>query len=247
VFRQNAWKDWLEKIELEERFNVSSVQVYSVDKMGPSIGFIKFNANIQTSEGQRLPGICFMRGASVGVLVLLIDANARETYVAVLRLPRVPIATFESFELPAGIVKDEGPLAAATGVMMEKLGFEFLLENPLINLNAAFYGKDSLKPIYLSTGGSDEGMVFFACETLLSSEQIASIKKDLNQHKDIKAIHLIPFDQVLTQSQDSKLWIAMNMYSNLMRRNGLEPGKDIAQSLTSLKKFDSFSSLAKFN
>jgi hypothetical protein len=49
----------------------SKVNIQSVDMFGPRIGFIKLKADITNKAGQFCPGICFLRGGAVAVLVIL--------------------------------------------------------------------------------------------------------------------------------------------------------------------------------
>src|SRR2546429_3728622 len=53
-------------------FALKSITVQSVDFFGPNrIGFLKLKARIENENNQSLPGICFLRGGSVAVLVIL--------------------------------------------------------------------------------------------------------------------------------------------------------------------------------
>lgn len=73
----NTWVERCEKEEDGKRIELHSVEIQHVDMFGPRVGFIKINANSTLVDGSsntnnRLPGICFLRGGSVSILLALI-------------------------------------------------------------------------------------------------------------------------------------------------------------------------------
>ncbi len=77
-----------------------------MDYFGPRIGFLKFKLDARwVSDGSSLPGIVFMRGNAVAVLVLLRPEEGldEEPLIVMVRQPRIPAATLDSWEMPAGI------------------------------------------------------------------------------------------------------------------------------------------------
>jgi ADP-sugar diphosphatase len=68
---------------------------------GPRVGFIKFRADVVNEVGGFLPGIVFMRGGAVTMLVILQCEG--EDYSIITLQPRVPAGKFLFPELPAGI------------------------------------------------------------------------------------------------------------------------------------------------
>jgi len=63
--------DWLTQVTQDKRFVVKKIHIQGVDFFGPRVGFIKFKADIFDDTGKFLPGVVFMRGGAVGILVIL--------------------------------------------------------------------------------------------------------------------------------------------------------------------------------
>ena len=81
-----VFKDWVASIEADERLFVTAVHIQNVDMFGPRVGFVKFTAAAKLVVGNSgdpnediidVPGIVFMRGGAVGVLVIL-ECDDRE-------------------------------------------------------------------------------------------------------------------------------------------------------------------------
>jgi len=74
------FKTWMTRCEQEKDgkyIDLHSVEIQHVDMFGPRVGFVKINAESYLVDGvtnhkHRLPGICFLRGGAVTVLVALI-------------------------------------------------------------------------------------------------------------------------------------------------------------------------------
>ncbi len=89
------------------------------------MGFLKLQADVANSAGEPLPGAVFLRGPSVGMLVMLIPDDVppaappqigkhagpcdeeEERYVILTIQPRVPAGSLAFAELPAGMVDDD--------------------------------------------------------------------------------------------------------------------------------------------
>jgi hypothetical protein len=75
-----VFKTWCKRCEVEKdgkRIELDSVEIQNVDMFGPRVGFLKIRADSTLVDGithhkHRLPGICFLRGGSVTILVALI-------------------------------------------------------------------------------------------------------------------------------------------------------------------------------
>ena len=83
---------------------------------GPRVGFIKFNADAEVN-GKWCPGIVFMRGASVAILVILRCGG--EEWVVLTKQPRMPIGMSSFPEIPAGMIDNSGTFGAAAKEMKE--------------------------------------------------------------------------------------------------------------------------------
>ena len=108
--RSVVFQDWADS--LPDGLDVESVHVQSVDLFGKPpkqrLGFVKFSASVKV-DGHPAPGIVFMRGGAVCVLMVL-ESEGRE-YALVTRQPRVPIASSGFDEIPAGMLDGSGAFA----------------------------------------------------------------------------------------------------------------------------------------
>ena len=66
---EQAFKEWCCNIDAE--LTVKKITVQSVDMFGPRVGFVKFKGDVTDDSGRNIPAIVFMRGASVGMLVVI--------------------------------------------------------------------------------------------------------------------------------------------------------------------------------
>jgi hypothetical protein len=80
ALESHLFKTWVARCEREKdgkRIDLHSVEIQHVDLFGSRVGFVKIHAESTLSDGitnnkSRLPGICFLRGGSVAVLMALI-------------------------------------------------------------------------------------------------------------------------------------------------------------------------------
>jgi 8-oxo-dGTP pyrophosphatase MutT (NUDIX family) len=159
--------------------------VQSYDLFGGNrVGFLKLRAEVTNSARESLPGAVFLRGPSVGMLVMLIpddgDASSRraegeeeERYVLLTVQARIPAGSLAFAELPAGMVDDDaseseqGKFAgAAAREIYEELGIE-IPASELVCLSDLATSGDNPSPrqgeeeglasaMYPSPGGCDE-------------------------------------------------------------------------------------------
>ena len=87
VLRCQNFINWTQKVDPE--LDVRSIDIQSVDYFGNGrIGFIKFKSLVykkSVPEGRHIPGIVFMRGPSVAILLVL-NCNGMK-YTIVTRQP----------------------------------------------------------------------------------------------------------------------------------------------------------------
>ena len=138
--------DWAAGLDAE--LAIQKVVVQSVDYFGPRVGFLKVEA-VALFNGVRVPGICFLRGGAVSILVLLKCEG--ETWVVCTRQPRVPVGRAALLELPAGMLDDSGAFAGvAAKELAEETGIRLRAED-LVDLSARALGLEEI------SGGSGSG------------------------------------------------------------------------------------------
>ncbi|KAI0458092.1 hypothetical protein F5B21DRAFT_500740 [Xylaria acuta] len=132
----------------DDPYALRSITVQSYDIWGGRrVGFLKLQTEVTNSAGESLPGAVFLRGPSVGMLVMLIPDDVppathsqpgkdgadgeEERYVLLTIQPRIPAGSLAFAELPAGMVEDdagesgEGRFAGtAAREIYEELGIE---------------------------------------------------------------------------------------------------------------------------
>ena len=171
-----------------EPYQLHSVAVLSTDMFGPRIGFMRIQADVRNSEDPKsaLPGIALLRGASVGMLVILtpddVAEDANERYAFLTIQPRIPGGSLAFAELPAGMADEEGNLKfVAVKELKEELGLTFNTQQ-LISLgefaeqasksNTSALSEDLPFAMFPSVGGSDEYVQLFATEIQVTRKQI---------------------------------------------------------------------------
>lgn len=100
------FRDWCST--MDPALRVHSVEVTDVDYFGPRVGFLKFRADVDF-HGVRIPGIVFLRGGAVAILVVVQCEG--EKYVVCCRQPRVPCGQSAFLEIPAGMLDGSGKFA----------------------------------------------------------------------------------------------------------------------------------------
>lgn len=108
-------------------YTLRSVTIQSVDYFGPNrIGFVKLFADVRNEKNASLPGIIFLRGGSVAILMILRPSDSRtERYVIMVEQPRIPVGSLTFMEIPAGILDSQGTFAGtAAKQIMKETGLE---------------------------------------------------------------------------------------------------------------------------
>lgn len=195
------WKETLQKnLELQyidkdhafsaDPYVLKRIEIQSVDYFSPTkIGFIKLKADIRNRENKALPGIAFLRGGSVAMLMVLRPVDSRdERWVVMTEQPRVPAGSLKFVEIPAGMLDDAGDFRGqAAKEIEEETGFK-LPKHELIDLTKLALSQsnpeseclmdESLQDaMYPSPGGSDEYIPILLWEKVLLSIRILGTKE----------------------------------------------------------------------
>lgn len=156
-----------------------------------------------TPEGEKIPPICFLKGLVVCVLVCLIDEATGERYNLLVKQRRIATGGF-IYEQVAGMVDgDDDPHAVAVREVAEETGLEVRPEQVIL-LNE--------KPLYPSTGTSDEALFYYYCELTMSREKIFSY--DANE-TGVEAEHEKIYTHVATFPEAKRLIENVNGVMNI--------------------------------
>jgi hypothetical protein len=244
-----AFKDWREKLKHELSlqknsdhpfheypYSLKSVKIQSVDLWGASpeeaAGFIKLKAKIENAKGSFLPGIAFLRGGSVAVLMILrpID-NPEERYVILTVQPRIPSGSLVFPEIPAGMLDRESHEIRVKAV--EEILDETAMRIPkdeLIDMTKLALEDASTKSLrdamYPSPGGSDEYISLLLWEKELSRMRIMDVRDQLtgNRHQgEMITLKLVKYEDLWKEgAKDGKTLAALALYEALIREGKLE-------------------------
>jgi len=208
----------------DPRFNVASVHLQSADMFGPRVGFLKFEAALTDPSGRKLPGIVFARGGSVAVAAVLICEGKAYTVLTV--QPRFATGVFEFKETCAGMLDGSGNFAGvAAKELKEELDIEVAADD-LTDLSslAGFPGG-----IYMSPGGCDETIRFFAFTRQVAREEMDAMNGRctgaLDENEQI-TLQIVPLEDLLTYP-DAKTLLA---YSLFQRFKDKVPGAEAIKS-----------------
>ncbi|KAJ1975336.1 hypothetical protein H4R34_004376 [Dimargaris verticillata] len=217
---------------------IDRIQVQSVDYFkNQQMGFVKFQvaASLRAS-GAPLPGVVFMRGGSVCILLVLSpsdptpSASESQEHVVLTVQPRLPIAHIQFAELPAGMLDGSGAfkgkaaqeLEEETGIKVQEHGLVDITELALGSPEAS--GQPS--GIYMSPGGCDEFMRILLCRKTMPRHQIEELRGQLTGlRKEGEAItlRLCPLKDLWRETRDAKALAAIALYQGLKAEGRLPP------------------------
>lgn len=156
--KMGAWLD-----RLSPDFNVEELFIDSIDLFGQHVGFVKFQAKV-TCKGVFVPGIVFMRGESVAVLIIL-SLNG-EKFILCTKQARFPVGDSGLLEIVAGMVDEDGNVLGAAAKELKEEANISVNVGELINLGF----------MYPSPGGSDERILLYAYEMIIDQEQFDQLQ-----------------------------------------------------------------------
>ncbi|PQE05653.1 NUDIX domain-containing protein [Rutstroemia sp. NJR-2017a BBW] len=212
-------------------YALRSIKIQSIDRWGQRIGFMKLSSEITNDKGEHLPGDIFLRGPSVGMMVIVQpddvkDADA-ERWVVMTVQPRPASGSLAFVELPAGMVDDGTFKGAAAREIQEELGWT-IPEDQLTNLSEAAIddkaneeGEVLPRAMFPSAGGCDEYIQIFLHEKKISRKELEETKGKLTgvrDHGEKITLKLVKLDELWKEgARDSKSLTAWALYDGLKR------------------------------
>jgi len=211
------FKDWCTRMAKDPKIKISDIHIQSLDMFGPRVGFIKFKAGA-TVDGKFVPGIVFMRGGAVAILVVLKNKDDGKYYTLIVRQPRIAIGKDNFPEIPAGMLDGEGNFGGvAAKEMKEETGLN-IKQDDLIDMTHLAYG-DQFPGMYPSCGGSDEFNRLFLYRKEMSADEINAMQGKLTgvaEEGEMIKLQIIPFDELWQISPDAKALAALCLHDNLI-------------------------------
>ncbi|KAI5795109.1 hypothetical protein EDC01DRAFT_615314 [Geopyxis carbonaria] len=214
----------------QEPYKLRSIDIQAVDFFGGGrIGFLKLTANIKNDAGASLPGIVFLRGGSVAILLVL-EVEGKpgdEPWVVLTVQPRIPAGQLEMVELPAGMIDDSGNFAGAAAMeIQEECGID-IPKDRLTDLTelalekfAVGCAEDVQAAVYPSPGGSDEFIKIFAYKHIVKPEKLHEWQGKLTGLRDEGekiTLKIVKLKDLWKESTDAKALSAIALYDGLKR------------------------------
>lgn len=201
---------------------------------GGRLGFVKLKANVSNGNGETLPGSVFLRGGSVGMLLILQPDDAppssEEGKRAILTVqPRIPAGSLAFPEIPAGMLDDSGTFAGAAAKEIHEETGLVIPQDELIDMSSLALqcvlesrGDDNeslQKAVYPSPGGSDEFIPLFLCQKRLARKDIEGLQgrlTGLRQEGEKITLKVVPLEDLWKEGlRDGKTLAAWALYNGL--------------------------------
>jgi ADP-sugar diphosphatase len=167
-------------------------------------------ATTTTTISHRLPGICFLRGNAVSVLVALFCEDS--CYSLLVEQPRIPLGHASCWELPAGMMEGDSIVGTAVMELEEECGIH-IDPHELVDLTALScqlavdQGHLPEAGIATSPGGCDEMVRFLYLERLVTREELEAMKDrltGLREQGEVITLRVVPMEDVWKVSGDAK-------------------------------------------
>lgn len=193
---------------LDPRFGVKSVFIDSYDDLDSRLQFIKFHSADEV-YGKRQ--VVFMRGDSVGMLVIL--RSGGRDYAIMTKQARLAVGVFEHLEIPAGSMDNDGAFVGAAAHEIKKELELDIPPNELIELYPSMRDEHYIG-IAISPGACDERMRFFYTVRNVTPEELVGFEgkcTGLHEEGEYITLTIIPLDSLINVP-DAKTIIAFALY-----------------------------------
>ena len=215
-------------------YRLRKIDVQSVDFFGGGrVGFIKLKAEVSNDDGEKLPGSVFLRGGSVGMMLILQPDDVpqhteNEKQVILTLQPRIPAGSLALPELPAGMLDDSGTFAGGAAKEIEEETGLMIPAEDLIDMTELALpkgsgdGEENLQQgVYPSPGGCDEFVPLFLWQKRIPRSQMKEWKgklTGLRDHGEKITLMLAPLEDVWkVGGRDAKVLAGWALYHGLKR------------------------------
>jgi len=166
-----------------------------------------------TEHDKPLPGICFLRGNAVSILVALFCEDGK-VYSLLTDQPRVPLGMASCLELPAGMLDNDAH--SVTGIAVQELQEECgitVKDTDFIDLteiacrDAVAAGNLPIAALSPSGGACDEFLRYLYLEkkvTVAELEEMRGRLHGLREHGEYITLTVVPMESVWRVSGDAK-------------------------------------------
>jgi len=248
----NTWQETLKKSLAAQKdpkhpfhkspYELKSVEIQSVDWFAKDtdrafVGFVKLEAEIKNKNPNEkpLPGIAFLRGMSVAMLMILRPSDSKtERHVIMTEQPRIPAGSLRFLEIPAGMMDDQKTFyGAAAREIKEETGLtvheEDLQDLTQLALSDAENHEGLEHGMYPSPGGLDESIKIFLWEKVMDRQEIVGLTGRLSgkrKSSEMITIRILPYERLWVEgARDAKTLAAWSLYEALKRSRRLSNTK----------------------
>ncbi|CAI6339231.1 unnamed protein product [Periconia digitata] len=216
----------------KEPYSLKSIEIQSYDMIGKEEKrrplFIKLFAKVENDEGGSLPGVVFLRGGSVTVLIIVRPSDSLdERYVIMTEQPRIPAGSLGFLEIPAGMIdpSDDSFGGAAARELEEEVGLKLKKEDLIDMTELALRGHSTEERLedamYPSPGGCDEYISIYLWERDMDRMQIDGLRGRLGGERGEQEkirVRLLNYEKLLhVGTRDGKTLAAWGLYEYLKR------------------------------
>lgn len=191
---------------------VESITVTDVHWFGPRIGFLTIKSVSRLAgQGPALPGIAFLRGGSVAMLVVL-RCEGRK-YVLLVSQPRVAVGCSSLTEIPAGMLDGDGNFAGVAAKEMREEAHIDFKPDEMVRLSAS-------RKQHPSPGGCDEFIEYFYASAAVTPAFLRALDGRATgcaEEAELIRLSYVPYDELWCSTGDAKAAVACNLFENLVR------------------------------
>lgn len=204
------------------------IQSYNMHPVTMQPLFLKLEAIVVNDQGEDLPGIVFLRGGSVAVLIIVRPTDSLdERYVIMTEQPRVAAGSLGFMEIPAGMMNttDSNFKFAAARQIEEEVGLHLKQEDLIDMTELALKGQETEESLqnamYPSPGNCDEFISIYLWERDMDRMQIDGLRGKLGGKRSEKQkirVSLLNYEKLLhVGARDGKTLAAWSLYEYLKR------------------------------
>ncbi|CZR52917.1 related to nucleoside diphosphate-sugar hydrolase of the MutT (NUDIX) family [Phialocephala subalpina] len=219
----------------EHPFSLRAIQIQTVNWWGKGdepLGFLMMKTIIKNDKDHELPGIVFLRGGSVAVLMILnSEERKEEKFVVMTMQPRVPAGNLSFWEIPAGMLDDEAKkvILKARKEIEEETGltipYDEFKDMTKMALESATTNDNSQPAMYPSPGGSDEYIHLLVWEKEMDEKNIMDLREKLTGLRaqgELITLKLVRYEDLWREgARDSKTVASWALYEGLKREGKL--------------------------
>ena len=191
---------------------VKTIVIQSADFWGAKcdrVGFLKVDTEVYDNNGLRLPGVSFLRGGSVVILVVL-RCDGRD-YTVLVKQARPSIGKAVFLECPAGMLDGSDRFVGkAAKELEEELGLVIDAKD-LFDLTAKYYPTE--RGVFTTPGGSDEFLRVMLYTKRVNDIRVFNAKRTglRAEGEDIQT-EVIPLSELVKSCPDGKSLTAWALY-----------------------------------